>query len=208
MILVLAAPSGAGKTTLAHALVEHRTDVEFSLSATTRPPRPGEQHDEDYHFVDDAGFDRLLADGELLEWAMVHGRRYGTMRAGVEAALAAGRHVVLDIDVQGAQRVRRSLPDAGLVFILPPSAAEMLRRLRTRGSEGPEELKTRMRTALAELDAVSGFDHVIINAEFGEALAEIESILDGSAPTQDDAEIAAVLERLRADINDIIQGGI
>jgi guanylate kinase len=108
-LLVIAAPTGAGKTSLARALVERYPELVFSLSATTRPPRPGETHDVDYHFVDDAGFQRLIDDGELLEWAEVHGRRYGTLRHRVEAALASGQTVVLDIDVQGARMVRASL---------------------------------------------------------------------------------------------------
>jgi guanylate kinase len=177
--LVIAAPSGAGKTSLARALVERNADVVFSLSATTRTPRPGERHDEDYHFVDDAGFDRLVADDQLLEWAVVHGRRYGTMRSGVVRALEAGRTVVLDIDVQGARRIRHALPGAVLLFILPPSVAEMVRRLRHRGTEASEEVYTRLRTARSELelDVVREFDYIIVNDEFETTVREIESVI-------------------------------
>lgn len=204
--LVLAAPSGAGKTTLARALVERHVDVVFSLSATTRPPRPAERHGVDYEFVDDAGFDSLVADGRLLEWAEVHGRRYGTLRHGVAAALAGGSTVVLDIDVQGARRIRKTLPDAVLVFILPPSLAEMRRRLLTRGSESATELATRLRTARAELDAVGEFDYVVVNEEFEEALARIEAIMRAERSSVGrQAGLDALLDRLRADMDDVIE---
>lgn len=176
--VVLAAPSGSGKTSLARALVERNDDVIFSLSATTRPPREGERNGEDYEFVDEAGFDALIDDDALLEWASVHGRRYGTLRRGMEEALAAGQTVVLDIDVQGARRVRRTLPDAVLVFVLPPSVAEMTRRLRQRASESAEEMTTRMQTARAELDAVADFDYIVVNDEFEEAMHRIDCIIN------------------------------
>jgi guanylate kinase len=204
--LVIAAPSGAGKTSLARALVQRGPDTVFALSATTRPPRPGEARDEAYHFVDEAGFDRLIASGELLEWAVVHGRRYGTLRRGVESALAAGNVVVLDIDVQGALKMRRMVPDAVLVFVLPPSVAEMRRRLDGRGSEGAEELATRMRTARAELEAVVEFDYVVVNDDFDHAVSTIGSIMAaerGRVGRLD--ELAAVLDELRADIDENLQ---
>jgi guanylate kinase len=175
--LVIAAPSGAGKTSLARALVETRSDMVFSLSATTRAARTGEQNGVDYRFVDDAGFDALERSGDLLEWAEVHGRRYGTLKSGVNAALAAGKTVVLDIDVQGAQQVNRALSDAVLVFVLPPSVSEMKRRLLKRGSESEEQLTTRMRTARAELEAVTDFDYVVVNDDFEDALRTIEAIV-------------------------------
>lgn len=203
--LVIAAPSGAGKTTLARALVDRHPDVVFSLSATTRPPRPGEHHDVDYHFVDDAGFQRLVDGGELLEWAEVHGRRYGTLRRGVESALARGQTVVLDIDVQGARMVRASLASAVLVFVLPPSAAEMRRRLRGRGSgEDLNELRRRMMTARAELAAVPEFDYVIVNDDFDDAMRIFEAILlaeRNRVRRRDDLD--AVLAALRDDIDHV-----
>jgi guanylate kinase len=205
--LVIAAPSGAGKTSLARALVERWDDMSFSLSATTRPARPGERHGVDYEFVDEAGFDVLLERGELLEWAMVHGRRYGTLRRGVEAALAEGSTVVLDIDIQGARRVRDVLPDAVLVFILPPSVAEMKRRLLGRRSgEDAAELAKRMRTGRAELEAVKDFDYVVINDEFELALRRIEAIVAAERTRVarldrlDDA-----LEELRSDIDTTLE---
>jgi guanylate kinase len=204
--LVIAAPSGAGKTSLARALVETRSDMVFSLSATTRAPRPGEQDGVDYRFVDDAGFDALERTGDLLEWAHVHGRRYGTLKSGVNAALAAGKTVVLDIDVQGAQQVHRALSDAVLVFVLPPSVSEMKRRLHQRGSESDEQLVTRMRTARAELDAVKDFDYVVVNDEFEDALRTIEAIVAAERERVDrQPDIEKMLDGLRADIDEIIQ---
>jgi guanylate kinase len=204
--VVIAAPSGAGKTSLARALVDRREDVIFSLSATTRPPRPGEQDGIDYRFVDESGFDALIAQGELLEWASVHGRRYGTLRSGVAEALERGITVILDIDVQGARRVRSTLPDAVLVFVLPPSVAEMKRRLHTRGSENDAELATRMRTARAELDAVKDFDYVVINDDFEDTMRTLDSIIaaERERVSRND-RLDDTLDALRADIDDLIQ---
>ena len=177
-VLVISAPSGAGKTSLAHALLERRPEFAFSVSATTRPARPYEREGEHYYFVDDAGFDALIAAGELLEWAAVHDRKYGTPRKGVEAALARGAHVVLDIDYQGARQVRRAFPDAVLVFVLPPSAAELRRRLTGRASEDAAQVVRRVRTARDELAALDEFDYVVVNDDFEQALATLEAIVD------------------------------
>jgi guanylate kinase len=207
--LVIAGPSGAGKTALARALVDRWPDIVFSLSATTRPPRPGEVHGRDYQFVDDTGFDRLLAADELLESAVVHGRRYGTLRHGVTAALAGGSTVLLDIDVQGARALRGVLPDAVLVFVLPPTVAELLRRLQTRGSgEDPLELRARLCTARAELDAVDEFDYVIENDDFELALRRLEAVVVAErSAVRRMAGLGETLSVLRADM-DMILGTI
>jgi guanylate kinase len=203
--LVLAAPSGAGKTSLARALVERWADVVFSLSATTRPPRPGEVNGVDYMFVDDDGFDALLDGDELLEWAVVHGRRYGTLRSGVRDALSAGNTVVLDIDVQGASKVRAEMPDAVLVFILPPTVAEMTRRLQSRG-EDAAELVTRMRTARTELDEVAKFDYVVVNDEFELTIRKVESIVAAErGRIARVADLKETLDRMRADMDGILE---
>jgi guanylate kinase len=201
--LVIAAPSGAGKTSLARALVERWNDAVFSLSATTRPPRPGELPGVDYEFVDERGFDALLGEGELLEWAVVHGRRYGTLRHGVESALAQGNTVVLDIDIQGARRARDVLPEAVLVFVLPPSVSEMERRLVGRRSgEDSAELATRMRTARAELEAVREFDYVVVNDDFELALRRIEAIVAAERTRVSRLpRLDEVLDGLRSDID-------
>lgn len=175
--LVIAAPSGAGKTTLARALVEKHQQIEFSVSATTRPKRVYEQGSKDYHFVDDAEFDRMIGAGEMLEWATVHNRKYGTPRSEVEARLNDGRVVVLDIDVQGAKQVRASMPEAVLVFVLPPSAEELRARLTRRASEGPEERRIRLKTARQELKAAGEFDYIVVNDDFERAMATMEAII-------------------------------
>lgn len=175
--IVVSGPSGAGKTTLCRRLVERRSDVRFSVSATTRPPRSGEMEGADYQFLDRRSFEQLAERNELLEWAEVHGDLYGTPLAELEAARAEGKHLLLDIDVQGARSVRRRAPEALSIFLLPPTGARVLARLRKRGSEGDEELRHRMRTALAELRAASEFDHVVVNEELEIATAALESIL-------------------------------
>jgi guanylate kinase len=174
---VLAAPSGAGKTTLARELVTRHDDVVFSISATTRPPRSNEKHGRDYYFVDDAEFDRMLAAEELLEWAVVHDRRYGTPRKSVQQAVDKGFTVVLDIDYQGARQIRVAFPDAVLVYILPPSADELVRRLLGRRSEADSERQRRLINARIELSAVAEFDYVLINDEVNLAFRVLESIL-------------------------------
>ena len=205
--LVISAPSGAGKTTLARALVEKHEAIEFSVSATTRPKREYEQGSHDYHFVDDVVFDRMVAAGELLEWATVHTRKYGTPRSEVEARLKQGRVVVLDIDVQGARQVRAAMKEAVLVFVLPPSAEELRSRLTRRASEGSEERKIRLQAARQELRAAHEFDYIVVNDDFDRALETLEAIIvaercRNTHVTQVekdvqalDAELARLLER-------------
>jgi guanylate kinase len=153
-------------------------DVWVSVSVTTRRPRPGEVDGVDYTFVDDAEFDRLIAEGDLLEWAEVHGAaRYGTRRSAVEEHLAAGHPVLLEIDVQGARQVRERMPEALLVFLAPPSREELERRLVGRGTEDPEERSRRLRTAEIELAAMNEFDVTIVNDDVATAAAELVDLL-------------------------------
>jgi guanylate kinase len=175
--IVISAPSGAGKTSLAHALVERDAGFAFSISATTRPPRSHEVHGRDYYFVDDPEFDRMIEAAELVEWAEVHGRRYGTPKRSVAQALSQGKNVVLDIDVQGARQVRAAFPDAVLIFVLPPSVEELRRRLSQRGSETRQERQRRLTTALAELDAAPEFDFIVVNDDFEGAVKALQTIL-------------------------------
>jgi guanylate kinase len=175
--LVIAAPSGAGKTSLARELVRGHERCIFSISATTRERRETERDGHDYHFVSEAEFSRMAETGELLEWAVVHGHRYGTLRGEVRRALDAGLVVVLDIDVQGARQVRERLADAVLVFVLPPSGAELIRRLEGRASESASEVRRRMQTAAGELDAAVEFDYVIVNDDFAAAMTTLESVV-------------------------------
>lgn len=175
--VVLAGPSGAGKTTLCRRLVERRDDVRFSVSATTRPPRPDEVDGRDYRFLGREEFERLVEADELLEWAEVHGHMYGTPRSNLEAARREAKHLLLDIDVQGARSVRERAPEALTVFLLPPTGERVLARLRKRGSEGDEALRRRMRTAMAELAAVEEFDYAVVNDDLEEATRAVDSIL-------------------------------
>jgi guanylate kinase len=175
--VVLAAPSGAGKTTLARLLLDRLPEVVFSISATTRPPRPREQDGRDYHFVDDRTFDRMIERNELAEWAVVHGARYGTPRREVTAAMERGRTVLLDIDVQGARQVRRIFPEALLIFVLPPTAQELVRRLTERASEDPAERRRRLLNAHRELEAAREFDFIVMNDDLERALGHLEAIL-------------------------------
>ena len=176
--LVLSAPSGGGKTTIANALVAAREDVEYSVSATTRPPRPKERDGVDYHFVSREEFDRRVKAGEFLEWAEYGGERYGTLKADIEKVLAAGRHAVLDIEIQGARAVKQHYPEAVLVFVVPPSAEELLRRLGGPGGTRAQSLVARLRQAVEELHEAPAYDYVVYNADRTEAVAEVAAILD------------------------------
>lgn len=182
-LVVLAGPTAVGKGTVAAYVREHHPDVWLSVSATTRPPRPGEVDGVHYLFVDDAEFDRLVEAGEMLEWAVVHGvHRYGTPRGPVVAALAAGRPALLEIDLQGARQVRANMPEALLVFLKPPSWEELVRRLVGRGTETEEERERRLATAREELAAEAEFDRVIVNSEVRVAAAELVGLL--GSPTE------------------------
>lgn len=175
-LYIVSAPSGAGKTSLVRALLAQDAQVEVSVSHTTRAPRPGERDGEHYHFVSDADFARLVADDAFLEHAQVFDRRYGTARAGVAARLAAGQDVILEIDWQGARQVRAALPQALSVFIVPPSVGELRRRLTGRGQDAAEVIERRMRDARSELMHWVEFDYLIVNADFEQALAELQAL--------------------------------
>ncbi|WP_431798640.1 guanylate kinase [Microbacterium kunmingense] len=176
-LIVLAGPTAVGKGTVAAHIKAHHPEILLSISATTRAPRPGERDGEHYYFVDDAEFDRLIADGQLLEWATVHNsHRYGTPRRPIEDALAAGRTVLLEIDLQGARQVRAAEPSATLVFLLPPSWDELVNRLVGRGTEDAEERARRLRTARVELAAQAEFDYHVVNDDVARAAAEVVSL--------------------------------
>ncbi len=177
LMLVLSSPSGAGKTTLSRMLLEDPA-VELSISVTTRPRRPSEHDGAHYHFIDRARFDAMVKHGELLEWAEVFGNRYGTPRAPVERALAAGRDVLFDIDWQGTQQVReKARSDLVSVFVLPPSAPELARRLHTRAQDFEEVIRSRMAKAADEMSHWAEYDYVIVNRELDAAFAELRAIL-------------------------------
>lgn len=181
-LVVLAGPTAVGKGTVAAALREQHPDVWVSVSATTRAPRPGEVDGVHYHFVSDEEFDRMIAAGELLEYAVVHGHaKYGTPRGPVDAALAADRLALLEIDLQGARQVRRNMPEALLVFLAPPSWEELVRRLVGRGTETPEQQARRLETAKVELAAEAEFDVTVVNHEVHAAADELVKLMRSGA---------------------------
>ena len=177
-LTVLAGPTAVGKGTVAAWIREHHPEVWLSVSATTRPPRPGEVDGVHYHFLTGEDFARSVADGEMLEWAVVHGRAsYGTPRCPVEAALADGKLPLLEIDLQGARQVRASMPEARFVFLAPPSWEELVGRLEGRGTETAEERAVRLDTAKVELAAQQEFDHVVVNDDIRRAAEELVSLM-------------------------------
>lgn len=179
--LVLSAPSGAGKSTLVRELRRRNRDVAFSVSATTRAPRPDEVDGEAYYFVGEPQFREMIDDGELLEWARVHGHFYGTPVSELRKVQARGHHLLLDIDVQGARQVRRRVPEAVLVFILPPSGTALVHRLAGRGTESADALEKRLRNAEDEIHAAREFDYVVVNDRLDAAVEELEAVLRGRA---------------------------
>ncbi len=178
-LVVLAGPTAVGKGTVSAYIRNHHPEIQLSVSATTRAPRPGEIDGVHYYFVSDAEFDRMIAAGDLLEWAVVHNSyRYGTPRQPIETALAAGGRVLLEIDLQGARQVRAAMPDALLVFLLPPTWEELVRRLIGRGTESAEEQQRRLETAKTELAAQDEFDARVVNREVGQAAQEVVELMD------------------------------
>jgi guanylate kinase len=176
--IILSSPSGGGKTTIAHRLLADRGDVGYSVSCTTRPPREGEVQGKDYHFLSHQDFTRGRKAGDFAESAEVHGHLYGTLRAEVERVLSSGRHVIMDIDVQGAKQFFAAFPDSVMVFILPPSADVLVERLRMRGTEDTKSLIRRFESAKAELKAVDLYQYVIVNDEIDSAVAAVSDIIN------------------------------
>jgi guanylate kinase len=180
-LFIISGPSGAGKGTLVRELVGRLGDAWVSVSVTTRVPRRGEVEGRHYFFASDHEFDGLLESGGLLEWAEVHGNRYGTPKEAVEAQVAAGKQVILEIDPQGAFQVKSLVADSILVFVMPPSWEELQRRLEGRGSESKTQVETRLVTAKGELELVGEYDHVVINDDVSRATDELVSIIDSYA---------------------------
>ena len=178
LMFVLSSPSGAGKTTLTRMLIDEIADLRMSISVTTRPPRPGEVDGKDYYFVDQAKFDQMVANDELLEWAKVFDNCYGTPKAPVEHALAAGHNVLFDIDWQGAQQLNSRAPsDVVSVFILPPSVQALEQRLHTRAQDSAEIIRGRMKKAGDEMSHFDAYDYVVVNDNIGIAFEAVKSIL-------------------------------
>lgn len=177
-LTVISGPTAVGKGTVVREILNRHPEILVSVSVTTRPPRPGEVDGVHYIFVDDATFDSMIQENQLLEYATVHQtHRYGTPRGPVEAAIANNKEIILEIDVQGARQVKKSLPGANLIFIAPPSEEELRRRLEMRGTESAEQIAIRLETAKHEMAATSEFDHVVINHEVAQAAEEVLELM-------------------------------
>lgn len=199
-LFVVAAPSGAGKTSLVRALIEREHDAEVTVSHTTRPQRPGERHGINYFFVDAVTFREMQARGEFIESATVFGNFYGTTRAEVDRVTASGQHVILEIDWQGAAQIRSLMPDARSIFILPPSLETLRQRLRSRAQDDEETIERRMREAFSEISHYAEFDHVVVNDDFETALGELSAIIHGDDAGTDLAADREALEPLIANL--------
>ena len=204
--VILSSPSGGGKTSIAKALLARRPDVGYSVSCTTRAPRAGEANGKDYYFLTEQEFVARRAKGDFAESAQVHGLWYGTLRSEVERVLGSGKHVILDIDVQGAAQFRRAFPQAVLVFVLPPSGESLLERLRERGTENAAQLTRRLQSAIAELQAVPEYQYVVINDELERAVQRVAGIIDAEAMRRErltglERDLRSIVERLEREID-------
>ena len=203
--VVLSAPSGAGKTTIAKALVERGEDVVFSVSATTRPARDHEVDGVDYHFLSEPDFRAMIEADEFVEWAKVHDHLYGTSRKALQDAQEQGRFLILDVDVQGAMQVREHVADAVLVFVLPPSADALRERLRDRGTEGEDTLTRRLKNARGELEKASEFDYVVVNEKLDQAIDDVRGIVQGEDLRTDRAiDLSNRIRQLQYQIDQIL----
>jgi len=204
--VILSSPSGGGKTTIAKALLARRQDIGYSVSCTTRAPRAGEANGKDYYFLTELEFIARRAKGDFAESAQVHGLWYGTLRSEVEKVLGSGKHVILDIDVQGAAQFRRAFPQAVLVFVLPPSGESLLERLRERGTENAAQLTRRLQSAIAELKAVPEYQYVVINDELERAVQRVAGIIDAETMRRErltglERDLRSIVERLEREID-------
>ena len=203
--IILSSPSGGGKTTIAKALISKREDLGYSVSCTTRAPRNGEIPDKDYYFISRAEFLEKRDQGEFAESAEVHGNLYGTLRSEVLRILASGKHVLMDIDVQGAMQFTRVFPQAVTVFILPPSADVLLERLKKRRTESAQELAERLQSALQELQSVDEYEYVVVNDELDSAVRRIASIVDAEVFSRERVvglrtQVALLIDQLEREI--------
>jgi guanylate kinase len=200
-LLVLSAPSGGGKTTIAKMLLQGRDDLGYSVSATTRPKRPGERDGVDYHFISREEFVRRQQKGDFLEWATYGGELYGTLKSEIDRIFGQRRHAVLDVEIEGARQIRKNFPSALLLFVLPPSAQELVKRLTGRNTEDPELLRQRVLRAADELAAVAEYDYAIINEDLVAAVSQVAAILDAEirrVPRQ--SGLPEFVQELRQDV--------
>lgn len=202
--IVMSAPSGGGKTTIARRLLDRRTDVGYSVSCTTRAPRPGERDGVDYHFLSPAEFEAKVGRGEFAEWAEVHGNRYGTLRSAIREVMEAGRHVMLDIDVQGARMLTAAFPEAVTIFIIPPSVEVLVARLLGRNSESEEALALRLRNARAELMEAERYQYVVVNDDLEHAVRQVDRIVDEESVKRE--RLPALGEEVESVIAHLVEG--
>lgn len=205
--IVLSAPSGGGKTTIARLLLERRPDIGYSVSCTTRAPRAGEADGVDYRFLSRDTFSEAIERGEFAEWAEVHGQLYGTLRSEIHRVLSSGRHVLMDIDVQGARQFAQAFPETVLVFILPPSGETLKSRLAGRGSEDRAKLLLRLQNARAELADVGRYHYVVVNDDLARAVDQVGAIVDVEGLRHDrvhelSGQVEALIAQLAQEIND------
>ena len=203
--VILSAPSGGGKTTIARMLLGKRPDLGYSVSCTTRAPRQGEVPGRDYYFMSRAEFLAKREEGKFAESAVVHGNLYGTLKGEVERVLATGRHVVMDIDVQGAVQFMRAFPQTVTIFILPPSAEVLLERLRARQTESASQLAARLQSALQELQQVAEYEYIVVNDDLERAVSSVESIIDAETVSRERVknltrQVGLLIERLEQEI--------
>ena len=203
--VILSSPSGGGKTAITKRILAKRTDVGYSVSATTRLPRAGEQDGRDYYFLGVSEFESRVNRGEFAEWANVHGKMYGTLRREVDRVLQSGRHCLMDIDVQGAALFRKAFPQTVAVFILPPSADALLARLTARKTEDRESLARRLKSGLAELQAVAEYDFVVVNDDLDRATDQVSGVIDAESSRRSrlvglDARLADLSDGLAAEL--------
>ncbi|HJQ21765.1 MAG TPA: guanylate kinase [Gemmatimonadaceae bacterium] len=203
--IILSAPSGGGKTTIARALLKSRPDLGYSVSCTTRQPREGENNGKDYYFISRSEFIAKRERGEFAESAEVHGNLYGTLRSEVTRVLGSGKHVLMDIDVQGAVQFTRVFPQSVTIFILPPSADVLLQRLRMRQTESKQQLADRLQSALQELQSVDEYEYVVVNDNLEKAIQRVGSIIDAEVSSRERVaglrtQVAQLIEHLESEI--------
>jgi guanylate kinase len=205
-LLILSSPSGAGKTTITKALLAARDDLAFSVSATTRAPRPGEKDGVDYYFLSTEEFERRRAAGAFLEWAEYGGHLYGTLASEVNQTQAQGRHVILDIEVQGARQVRERRSDVVSIFVLPPSVDELVNRLGGRGTDQPKDLEERLLRAVDELDEAQHYDYLVVNDDRTQAVAEVAAIIDAeSRRTSRQRPLLETVQEFRRELSEFVR---
>ena len=193
-VFVVSAPSGAGKSTLAQRLVRSLPDLIFSISFTTRKPRPGEVDGQDYFYIDEDRFEAMVRENGFVEWVQVYGHRYGTGRDWLKGVLATGLDVLLDIETTGALNLRRAIPDARMIFILPPSAASLEQRLRSRGKDSDEQIRIRLDHARHELELFHAYDYLILNDDLEPAYRQLESIIQATRASRE--RMAPIAQRI------------